>query len=361
MSDTKQNFIAKYFSEFGVLRECGKNFWLTNFIQFFDGLSYFTLIIVFSLFLNKYCGFRDADAPYWVGMYTLFISLFVFAVGTICDIIGLRRTYLIGFTLLIGGRLILGMGTDFGTEVLQLSQDASRYFVMAGIGIMSFGTAFMSPCITTSIRRFTTLRARPTGFNFYYLFMNVGALLAGFAIVDPLLKWQGDIDGLLWVINFGTACNCIAFVFTRFIDEDFFAVPEERIVKTEKSAQRPLQLIGQVARERAFQKLIVFLVLTLGVRLVFTLQFLVMPQYYLRTIGDDFKLGFMNSLNPFVIITGLILIIPILNKFSTVKLMITGMSISACSLILMAVPPQTYFIIPGIETIGQAYFVAIFL
>ena len=361
MSDTKQNFIVKYFSEFGVLRECGKNFWLTNFIQFFDGLSYFTLIIVFSLFLNKYCGFRDADAPYWVGMYTLFVSLFVFAVGTICDIIGLRRTYLIGFILLIGGRLVLGMGADFGTEVLQLSQDNSRYFVMAGIGMMSFGTAFMSPCITTSIRRFTTLRSRPTGFNFYYLFMNVGALLAGFAIVDPLLKWQGDIDGLLWVINFGTACNCIAFIFTRFIDEDFFAVPEERIVKTEKSAQRPLQLIAQVARERAFQKLIVFLVLTLGVRLVFTLQFLVMPQYYLRTIGDDFKLGFMNSLNPFVIITGLILIIPILNKFSTVKLMITGMSISACSLLLMAVPPQTYFIIPGIETIGQAYFVAIFL
>ena len=189
----------------------------------------------------------------------------------------------------------------------------------------------------------------------------MGALLAGFAIVDPLLAWKGDIDGLLWVINFGTACNCIAFIFTRFIDEDFFAVPEERIVKTEKSAQRPLQLIAQVARERAFQKLIVFLVLTLGVRLVFTLQFLVMPQYYLRTIGDDFQLGFMNSLNPFVIITGLILIIPILNKFSTVKLMITGMSISACSLLLMAVPPQTYFIIPGIETIGQAYFVAIFL
>ena len=123
MNDKKQNFIVKYFSEFGVLRECGKNFWLTNFIQFFDGLSYFTLIIVFSLFLNKYCGFRDADAPYWVGMYTLFVSLFVFAVGTICDIIGLRRTYLIGFIMLIGGRLVLGMGADFGTEILQLSQD----------------------------------------------------------------------------------------------------------------------------------------------------------------------------------------------------------------------------------------------
>lgn len=355
------NPLVRYFAEFGVLKECGRNFWLTNFIQFFDGLSYFTLIIVFSLFLKKYCGFRDADAPYWVGMYTLFLSLFVFAVGTICDIIGLKRTYLIGFILLIGGRLILGFGTDFGTKICELSQDDSRYFVMGGIAIMSFGTAFMSPCITTSIRRFTTLRARPTGFNFYYLFMNIGALLAGFAIVDPLLQTRGDVNGLQWVINFGTCCSAIAFIFTRFVDEDFFAVPEERIAKKQTANRRPLKLICEVARERPFQKLIVFLVLTLGVRLVFTLQFLVMPQYYTRTIGDDFELGFMNSLNPFIIITGLIAIIPVINKFSTVKLMISGMSISAASLILMAVPPEWYFIFPGIETIGQAYFIAIFL
>lgn len=355
------NPLVRYFAEFGVLKECGRNFWLTNFIQFFDGLSYFTLIIVFSLFLKKYCGFRDADAPYWVGMYTLFLSLFVFAVGTICDIIGLKRTYLIGFILLIGGRLILGFGTDFGTKICELSQNDSRYFVMGGIAVMSFGTAFMSPCITTSIRRFTTLRARPTGFNFYYLFMNIGALLAGFAIVDPLLQSQGDVDGLQWVINFGTCCNVIAFIFTRFVDENFFAVPEERIAKKQTANRRPLKLICEVARERPFQKLIVFLVLTLGVRLVFTLQFLVMPQYYTRTIGDDFELGFMNSLNPFIIITGLIAIIPVINKFSTVKLMISGMSISAASLILMAVPPEWYFIFPGIETIGQAYFIAIFL
>ncbi|MBQ2380370.1 MAG: MFS transporter [Akkermansia sp.] len=355
----KANPIVKYFSEFKVLRECGKDFWLTNFIQFFDGLSYFSLIIVFTLFLKDYCGFRDADAPFWVGMYTLFLSLFVFAVGTICDIIGLRRTYLIGFMLLIGGRIIMALGSDFGTQVLELSQDQSRYFVIAGIGILSFGTAFMSPCISTSIRRFTTLRARPTGFNFYYLFMNIGALLAGFAVVDPIRSACDGVDGLFWVINFGTACNVVAFIFTRFIDENHYAVPEERIAKKEAAQRRPLQLIGEVARERAFQKLIVFLVLTLGVRLVFTLQFLVMPQYYTRTIGDDFDLGIINSFNPFIIITGLIMIIPILNRFSTVKLMISGMSISAASMVLLAIPPEWYFILPGIETIGQAYFFAV--
>ena len=165
MSDTTEtttesrNPLVRYFSEFGVLKECGVNFWLTNFIQFFDGLAYFTIIIVFALFLKDYCGFRDADAPYWVGMYTLFLSLFVFAVGTICDIIGMKRTYLVGFRMLIFGRLVLGLGSVFGMRVLDLSQDNSRYIVIAGIAIMSFGSAFMSPCISTSIRRFTTLRA----------------------------------------------------------------------------------------------------------------------------------------------------------------------------------------------------------
>ncbi len=367
MSDTTEtttesrNPLVRYFSEFGVLRECGVNFWLTNFIQFFDGLAYFTIIIVFALFLKDYCGFRDADAPFWVGMYTLFLSLFVFAVGTICDIIGLKRTYLVGFSMLILGRLILGMGSDFGMRILDLSQDHSRYIVIAGIAIMSFGSAFMSPCISTSIRRFTTLRARPTGFNFYYLFMNIGALLAGVAIVDPIRKWFPGPEGLQMVVNFGTCCEIIAFTFTRFINENFYAVPEEKIATSKASSRRPLQLIGEVIRERPFQKLLIFLVLTLGVRLVFTLQFMIMPQYYTRTIGDDFQLGFMNSLNPFIIITGLIVIIPILKYFSTVKLMIWGMSISALSLILMAIPPECYFIFPGIDTVSQAYFVAIFL
>ena len=35
------------------------------------------------------------------------------------------------------------------------------------------------------------------------------------------------------------------------------------------------------------------------------------------------------------------------------------MTISACSMILLAIPPEWYFIIPGIETVGQAYFFAI--
>lgn len=50
-------------------------------------------------------------------------------------------------------------------------------------------------------------------------------------------------------------------------------------------------------KESAFRKLILFLVLTMGVRIVFTLQFLVMPKYYVRTLYDDFAIGSINAIN----------------------------------------------------------------
>lgn len=55
---------------------------------------------------------------------------------------------------------------------------------MTGILIMSFGTAFMSPVIQTSIRRFTPLKARSTGFNIYYLLMNISAVIANVFLIE---------------------------------------------------------------------------------------------------------------------------------------------------------------------------------
>ena len=184
------NPILKYFSEFKILKTVSKDFWLTNVVQFFDGMAYFSMITVFVLYLTDYCSFNDADAALWVGLYTLFISAFVFAVGSICDIIGIRRTYLIGFIILIAGRLIMGFGPDLSPTV-----DSGRLAVMAGILIMSFGTAFMSPVIQTSIRRFTPLKARSTGFNIYYLLMNISAVIANVFLIEFFRKHFGAVDG----------------------------------------------------------------------------------------------------------------------------------------------------------------------
>ena len=131
--------------------------------------------------------------------------------GSICDIIGIRRTYLIGFIILIAGRLIMGFGPDLSPTV-----DSGRLAVMTGILIMSFGTAFMSPVIQTSIRRFTPLKARSTGFNIYYLLMNISAVIANVFLIEFFRKHFGAVDGGYWIINFGTLMVLLGCITTRF-------------------------------------------------------------------------------------------------------------------------------------------------
>ena len=48
------NPILKYFSEFKILKTVSKDFWLTNVVQFFDGMAYFSMITVFVLYLTDY-------------------------------------------------------------------------------------------------------------------------------------------------------------------------------------------------------------------------------------------------------------------------------------------------------------------
>jgi len=345
------NYIKGYFSEFKVLKTASKEFWLVNGINFFDCLAYFSMINVLSLYLTSNIGFSDMDSGAWVGIYTLYITAFIFAVGSIADTIGLKKSFYIGIGILMLSRLALGV------LPLMLKGEALKYGVMGAIVVMSFGTAFMSPIVTMGLRKFTTKENRSTGFNVYYLIMNVAAIFAGFAVTDGFRNWLGEIKGNMAILDFGFIMSLGCMVLAYFINEANMDASE--MVK-EDAETRPLKIFKEVWKESAFRKLVLFLVLTLGVRLVFTNQFLVMPKYYTRVLYADYDLGFANSINPAVIIVGLIVLIPILNKFKTFNLMVWGMGISALSLISMSVPIEWIMKIPGITNLNQAYMFAIY-
>ena len=383
------NAVLNYFSEFKVLKSASRDFWLTNALQFFDGLAYFSMITVLALYLTTNCGFNDVDSGAWVGIFTLYITAFVFAVGSICDAIGIKKSLYIGLGLLAVSRLGMGVApvlldnvpiqwSLFGhpVEIMPL-----QWTIKAMIIVMSLGTAFMSPVIMTSMRRFTSKKTRATGFNIYYLLMNIGAIIATAIVLDgfrnglPWLAWLsggilpngvdeflrngfGKVGGNLAIFDFGFAMSVCALICALMIDENNFAEESER-VELGGEPRRPLAIFLEVWRERAFQKLLLFLVLTIGVRLVFTHQFLVMPKFYTRVLYGDFELGLVNAINPAIIVFGLILIIPVINRYPTVKLIIIGMSVSAASLVFLAMPIEWVLSLPGINNLNQAYFFVI--
>ncbi len=336
-----------YFSEFKVLKTATKEFWITNAIQFMDGLAYFSIINVITLYLTVNCGFSDVDSGAWVGIWTLYITAFVLASGSICDAIGLKKTFFIACLLQLVSRAGMGIAPVF------LKGPALTYTVMTMIIILSLGTAFMVTAVPVGIRRFTNKSNRSTGFNVYYLIMNIGAILAGALITDGFRKWLGEVNGNLAILVFGGLMAAGCFIASSFMDEHNYAEEDERA--SADTGKRPLAIFMEVWKESAFLKLILFLALTLGVRLIFTNQFLIMPKYYTRVLYTDFELGLANSINPTIIVTGLILLIPVINRFATFKLIVVGMTISAFSLLFMAVPAQWMLSVPGVHNMTQAY------
>ncbi|HNZ54147.1 MAG TPA: MFS transporter, partial [bacterium] len=166
--------LKNYFSEFKILKTVSKEFWLVNAIQFFDGLSYFSVIIVISMYLTENVGFSDYDAGVWQGIFFLFITAFMFTVGSICDAIGVKKSFLFAAFLLMVSRLGMGVGPEM------FAGDALKYVIIAMLLIMALGTAVLVTNTNTALRHFTSKENRATGFNVYYLIMNIGAAIAGF-------------------------------------------------------------------------------------------------------------------------------------------------------------------------------------
>ena len=357
--------VKNYFAEFKILKTMTKEFWLINAITFFDGLAYFSMVNIITLYLTSNAGFNDVDSGAWVGIFSLYVTAFIFGVGAVCDVIGIKKSYYIGIVLLVSTRFTLGVAPVY------LNGPLLRYVIMGSIILMSLGTAFMGPIHNTAMRRFTSKENRSTGFNLYYLIMNVGAALAGLLVTDGFrqglsgiglgfVKGFGEINGNLAIFDFGFLMYVISFICTLMINENNYADEEERVEINIEKSKRPLQIFLEVWKEKPFRTLVLFLVLTLGVRLVFTHQFLVMPKYYTRVLFNDFELGFANSINPIIIILGLIILIPVFKKFDTFKLIVVGMAVSASSLIFMALPIDWYLMIPGIHNYSQAYKFIIF-
>ena len=100
----------------------------------------------------------------------------------------------------------------------------------------------------------------------------------------------------------------------------------------------PWQNTKAVLSEPVFWRFTCLITLLLGVRAVSLYMHLLMPKYWMRVIGPDASIGILESINPFLVIIGLILLIPILHRFSVYKMLVYGAMVSAISLFIMAVP-----------------------
>lgn len=333
--------LVDYFRDFKVLRHTRSEYWGIQIINFLDSTTFFSILTIAVILLSDDFGFSDEKAGYAVTIYGSTTTICLFFSGTVTDWLGIRTSFYVamfGQLLTRGMIMVLALRPD-------LFPDHRGLLVTVAFFLMAPFVAMIQTVYQAANKRFTTKKSRGAGFNLWYLFMNIGAAAAGF-LIDIIRLTLGLPNG--HIFTFAVVAHIISFflimVFIRREDQLYdegdepVAVPDAE----KKPRKKPWEIAIEVVKVSTFWKFVVLISLLIGVRACFLYLHLLWPKYWLRVIGPDAKIGVLQAVNPILVIFGLILLIPILHRYSVYKMLTFGGMISGLSLWVLAIPSYGY-------------------
>jgi len=331
----RPGFLAQvrgYFQGFKVLAETGREYWGVQLVNVIDSATYFALLEIASVFLSEDIGLDDTWAGYGVAFFTVGTTICLFFSGTITDWLGIRRSTHVAML----GQSVLRLGI---AAVGLLPGLPHRGFL--AVGLLALSAPFMAMVQTvfqTANTRFTTTRSRSAGFSLWYLAQNIGSAAGGF-LIDLVRRGLGWSNSHLFTIAAvaGVLCSALAWWLVR--TEAQLGGPGDAASPAQAPpARNPLQIAREVIREPALWRLLALAGLILGARAVFSYNYLLMPKYWLRTIGADAAIGTLQAINPILVVIGIVLFVPLVGRFRLFSMLVYGAMVSCLSLFALALP-----------------------
>lgn len=337
-SETKGNFVIEYFRDFKVLKQTTREYWALQGINVLDSIAYFAMFNIVVVMLSEDYGFSDKGAGLVFTPFTLLTTISLFFAGLFSDWFGIRRSIAIAQIGLTVSRAAV-VGAVFMPE-----GTLRNVVVVVSLMFMAPFMSMMQTVYQAGNKRFTTKASRGAGFNLWYMAMNIGAAGGGF-VVDIFylnlhlprfqLMTMGAVLGLINIL--------LGIMLIRRTDQIYGEgeepETEDANVNADGERKNPWELTKAVLSNKIFWRFTVLITLLIGVRSVFLYLALLHPKFWLRVIGPDAQIGTLQALNPVLIIIGLIVLIPILNKFNVYKMLVTGALITSSSLFFIALPP----------------------
>lgn len=324
-----------YFLDFKVLKEVPREYWGVQVVNFLDSIAYFSITTIITLLLSREFGLSDKGAGRIASIGTMGVTVsLILGIGAISDWLGIRRS----INLALGSKLVVTAG--IGALAVAPSFPFRTALVTVLYVLLAPSLASIQSVFQAANKRFTTEKARGAGFNLWYLFMNVGAALSGI-LIDTMRISLGFGNTGVVLIGVGTsALSMIACSLLIRSEKQVYGAgekpPETPAVPEKKKS--PWQNFLLIVKEPAFWRFVVLTVAFLGVRAVYIHMIFIMPKYWERTIGPDVVLGLLEAINPVLIIVGLVVFIPVANKFHVFKQLVFGAMVSAASLFVLMIP-----------------------
>ena len=256
-----------------ILFGASKAFWLVNLVNFGDGIAYFGILNLLTLYISRDIGFSDQATGMAVSFFTGAVTLFMFGGGFISDWIGVRKSLTLCMVGLLVGRILLTISPGFGGVLTDTS-------LWVALFVMAAATGVLQPTLYAGVKEFTDPRTATIGYAFLYAIMNLGIAAGSFA--SPFIRGSFGISGVYWVLTALTFImlflNLMLFTKKREKEDRYLEyVKDETPLGETKS-------LAQKVKELPFldPRFIFFIFILLPVRTLFAHQWLTIPDYILR-------------------------------------------------------------------------------
>lgn len=99
----------------GILLKASRGFWLVNWVNFGDGIAYFGLLALMTLFLEDRVKMSAHGSTVAVSVFTGLVTLFmVLGAGALSDRLGSRRALSVSMAIVLAGRVLLVLAPNAG-------------------------------------------------------------------------------------------------------------------------------------------------------------------------------------------------------------------------------------------------------
>lgn len=345
-----------------VLFTASRGYWLVNAVNFGDGIAYFGILNLLTLFLTRDAHFSDPAAGFAVSFFTGVVTLTMFGGGFVSDRLGVRRALTLSLVGMLAGRVLMVLSPGLGAGTAPV--------LWAGLLVLGVAEGVVQPALYAGAKEYTDARTSTLSYSFLYAIMNLGIFAE--SMVSPFLRTRDPetgvglgwgIEGVFWVMVGITALMLLVQVtlFTRRVEE------RDRGAAHVQAQGADTRTLAEKLRALPFLdvRFLFFIFILLPVRTLFAHQWLTLPDYIMRCFpeGVNSRYEWFQALNPLIIVVFVPLFAAATRRVNIITMMILGTSLSALTTFILVPGPHVGTLIAYVVlfSLGEAMWASRFL
>ena len=130
----------------------GRPFWVANFTELFERLSYYGASAILAIYLNEQLHFSKELTGWMIGIYGFVVWFLPVLGGTLADRFGFRRALMFAYLVMSVGYFLLG---SLSEPWMQVAREAlsDKWLVLGILMIPALGPAVVKPCVAGTTAR----------------------------------------------------------------------------------------------------------------------------------------------------------------------------------------------------------------